>query len=439
MKATPRRQDKSPRTAPAVALGFFVIGILCLIASLGILFIHPQITSGEPYRTEVVAFAALVSFGFVGSFVFGAAYVISPVMSENRLFSERLAIIHLLLHGVGIGWLVVTYGGMQFLENPKFGFFSGIGLLLVGALIHIFNLIATASRLNQWEPEQLTLMAALFWLGITAVLGISLLLAHWMPTALYAPIVLLKAHAPLGMVGFLWLSLLGFSLKLFNLFLVSGKTAGVLSWIGWSSVNAALMISVPVLLMKSGTGVTISMALLCIGSFCYLGDIVRLWLAAQRPTDWALTGSFIGLLSGFLLLAWVLLGMPFPGGEGNPSVIREVAFVFFIVGIFGSFTLTMLGLSMRLIPLLVWQLRCASLTGSDAPSEPADLIGHGAGIGLMICLVAAWIYLAAGQWTQSVVGAQLGAVCLFCGLYWFLWSLRPAFKAFVFGIPPRLQ
>jgi hypothetical protein len=441
MKARTRTQFESDRTGPAVALGFFVIGILCLIASLGILSIHPQIAGGEPYRTEVVAFAALVSFGFVGSFVFGAAYVISPIMATHRLFSERLAMVHLLFHGVAIGWLLVTYGGMQFLENPRIGFFIGIGLLLVGALVFIFNLLTTASKLNRWEPEQLTLMAALFWLGITAVLGISLLLAPWMPAALHDPMELLQAHAPLALVGFLWLSLLGFSLKLFKLFLVSEKTASVLSWIGWVCVNAALMIFVPVLLHDQavggrGVGVTMAMALLCIGSFCYLADIVRLWLAAQRPVNWALTGAFIGLLGGFALLAWALVGMPFTGAKDNPSEIREVTFVFFVVGIFGSFTLTMLGLGMRLIPFLIWQLRCAPLAEHERVPQPADLVGHGAGVGLTICLVAAWIYLAIGQWTQSAVGAQLGAVCLFCGLYWFLWSLRPSLKVFVFGIPP---
>lgn len=125
------------RTTPAVALGFFTIGTLSLIAALGILSMHPQITGGEVYRAETVSFAALVCFGFVGSFVFGAAYVISPVMANSSLFSERLTVAHLLLHGLGIAWLITVFAGMPFLENPQFGFFSGIILLLAGALIHI--------------------------------------------------------------------------------------------------------------------------------------------------------------------------------------------------------------------------------------------------------------------------------------------------------------
>lgn len=427
------------RTTPAVALGFFTIGTLSLIAALGILSIHPQITGGEVYRAETVSFAALVCFGFVGSFVFGAAYVISPVMANSSLFSERLAVAHLLLHGLGMAWLITVFAGMPFLENPQFGFFSGIILLLLGALLHIFNLLTTASRQNRWEPEQLTLIAALFWLGVTAVLGISLILAPWMPSVWHDPMDLLEAHAPLALFGFLWLSLLGFALKLFNMFLVSKKNAGPLSWAGWVCVNAALFAMVPILLFMQGAGLSFLLGLLAFGSLCYLADIVRLWLAAQRPLDWAMTGAFLGLFSGFILLGWGLIGAPLPGSEETAPVLRELTLVFFVLGIFGSFTLTMLGLSMRLIPFLVWQLRCAPFVGSEEVPQPKELVGRGGGVGLMICLVAAWAYLAAGQWSGSIAGAQLGAVCLFCGVYWFLWSLRPAFKVFVFGTRPIPQ
>ena len=56
------------RLAPSVALGFFIIGILSLGATLAILLIHPQIAFGDSYRVDFLAFAALVGFGFIGSF-----------------------------------------------------------------------------------------------------------------------------------------------------------------------------------------------------------------------------------------------------------------------------------------------------------------------------------------------------------------------------------
>jgi len=437
IKPSKIKPNEKSRTAPAVALGFFVIGFLCLVASLGILLIHPQITGGDPYRIEALGFGALVSFGFVGSFVFGAAYMISPVMASSSLFSDRLALLHLLLHGLGLGWLVVVFGGMNFMHNPQAGMLAGIGLLLVGAGLHILDLLLTASRYNRWEPEQLTLMTALFWLGITSILGMAILLSPLFPLVWHDPIDLLEAHAPLALVGFLWLSLLGFSLKLFNMFLISEKSAGLLSWAGWALVNIALMGFVPILLMAQGRGLTVAMVLLSIGSLCYLADIVRLWSAARRPMDWALTGSFVGLLTGFTLFAWVVAGMPFPALEGSGFGVRENTRIFFVIGIFGTFTLTMLGLALRLVPFLIWQLRCAPLAGKRKVPEPRDLITRGASLAMMICLIAAWGYLAAGQWVQSPIGAQLGAVCLFCGLLWFLWILLPALKIFVYGIDPE--
>lgn len=83
-------QLEKTRLAPSVALGFFIVGLLSLAATLAILLIHPQIAFGDPYRLEFLAFAALTSFGFIGSFAFGSAYVIAPVMGGNSLFNDRL-------------------------------------------------------------------------------------------------------------------------------------------------------------------------------------------------------------------------------------------------------------------------------------------------------------------------------------------------------------
>lgn len=121
---TSLQYENSP-TGPAVSLGFFGIGFFSLCAALGILELHPGITLGDPYRTEALGFAALVGLGFVGSFVFAAAYMVSPVMAGGRLFSDRVAAAHLLLHAVGLGWLIVVFGGMEFLEAPKTDFTRG--------------------------------------------------------------------------------------------------------------------------------------------------------------------------------------------------------------------------------------------------------------------------------------------------------------------------
>lgn len=295
------------------------------------------------------------------------------------------------------------------------------------------DLLATASRHNRWEPEQLTLLAALFWLGIGGILASAVLLHNWIPFLTREPIELLEAHAPLGVVGFLWLSLLGFSLKLFNMFLVSEKTAGPLSWIGCALANIALLLLVPVFFYTGGEDLGLVNGLLLAGTVAYLADIVRLWLAARRPIDWALTGAFFGLLTGVALFVWAVLGLSFAGvGEG--SGFRGNARGLFVIGVFGTFSITMLALSMRVIPFLVWQIRCAPLAGRRPVPQPKELRHPAASAAVVVCLTAAWLYLAAGQWTSSSAGARLGGLCLLVGLFWFFVTILPALKAFVFGV-----
>lgn len=434
MKTTTQAfQLEKTRLAPSVALGFFIVGLLSLAATLAILLIHPQIAFGDPYRLEFLAFAALTCFGFIGSFAFGSAYVIAPVMGGSSLFNDRLTFYHLMLHGGGLACLILVFGGMNFLDQPEIGLSVGIGIILLGAGVHIINLLATASRRNRWEPEQITLIAALFWLSLLGVLGAAVLVHHFRPFLERDPLMLLESHATLGLVGFLWLGLMGGCLKLFNMFLVTDKAPGTLSWIGWTMTNFALMVFVP-LQLGSAPDLLLSIAigLLLLGSLFYLADIVRIWLGARAPYDWALSGAFAGLISGLLLVLWVFLGSPLMGAE--EPVFNELGRVLFLLGAFGTFATVIVGLGMHLVPFLVWQIRCAPQVGRREVPAPKALESTGCPSAVVICLTTAWPYLALSQWADSPVGTQLAALCMAVGLFWFIRSLMPAFRVFVYGI-----
>jgi len=177
---------------------------------------------------------------------------------------------------------------------------------------------------------------------------------------------------------------------------------------------------------------TIAIGLLLLGSLFYLTDIVRIWLAARAPYDWALGGAFAGLVSGLLLLLWVWLGSPMSGTE--ELALNELGRVLFLLGAFGTFAAVIVGLGMHLVPFLVWQIRCAPQVGRREVPPPKALESTGCPAAAVICLTAAWPYLALSQWTSSPVGAQLAALCMAVGLFWFVRSLMPAFRVFVYGI-----
>jgi len=437
MKSSPESPNirfETVRAAPVVSLGFFVIGILSLIASTAVLGLHPSVAFEDSEQMEFLSFAALIGMGFVGSFVFGAAYLVAPVMGGATLYSERGAHLHLLLHGAGLGCLVIVLGGMNFMENPQAGLAFGLCLVLAGAAIHIANLLATASRFNRWEPEQLTLVSGLFWLGLSALAGGAVLVNNWFPFLETDSMKLLRYHAPLGVVGFLWLSLIGIALKAFNLFLVSEKSAGFLSWIGWALVNLALMALVPFYLIGNEVLPLYATGAIFVGSLFYIGDVVRLWLAARRPIDWALSGSFIGLLTGLVPFVWILAGMPGFGVEEGGITSNDAARIIFLVGVLGTFAVVLPGLAMRLLPFLVWQIRCAPLVARQSVLPPSALIGRSPAAGAIICLIAGWAYLVAAQWWSSPAGIQIAVVCWAVGLFWFVVSIHPAIRAFVYGV-----
>jgi hypothetical protein len=177
---------------------------------------------------------------------------------------------------------------------------------------------------------------------------------------------------------------------------------------------------------------SIAVGMLLLGSLFYVADIVRIWVGARAPYDWSLSGAFAGLVSGLFLLLWVFLGSPLM--EPDRLVFNEVGRVLFLLGAFGTFAVVIVGLGMHLVPFLIWQIRCAPQVGRREVPPPKALESSGSPAAAVICLIAAWPYLALSQWTGSPVGAQLAAVCMTVGLFWFIRSLMPALRVFVYGI-----
>jgi hypothetical protein len=420
------------RTAPAVAFAFIALGMTSFAAIIALLIAHPAIPLEDLPRPAFLGFAALILCGFVSSLVFAMGYLVSPVMATASLFSARLSVIHLALHTLGLGFLALALVGAGLLDGPGVALHTGLVLILSGAVCFLVNHLATASRQNRWDPEQVTFVFSLFWLGLGLTMALTAVLRGSVPFFGYNSLAWAEAYAPIGLIGFVWLSLLGFALQIFSMFLVSTKRAGALSWIGLVLVNGALLVAGALASLQSSPLLTAIAGAVLLGSLFYLADILRLWMAAKRPLSGALLGAFAGLLLGAGLCAWAAFGLPSPVEETSSGGGDRAVFVLGALGVFAAVSICFL---YDLVPFLIWQLRCAPLVGLQTVPTAEALRHRGAAAGLVPCLLLASVYLAAGQWTQTALATQLAGLCLLVASIWFAWALRPSLRAFVFGIP----
>jgi hypothetical protein len=426
MNQSPISPPSSPRpTATLVCLGFFALGILSFWAGTATMFRHPEMLFGEPYRPEVLTMVHLMILGWVSSLIFGAGYMILPVMAAVRLWSLRLAWIHLILHAVGMPWMLTGFVLMDFAEVGHGG-----TAVFVGMILFIINLVKTASRFNRWEPAQITFIDALFWLLVTSGLAMGMMVNKYIPIFRLEPQSLIAIHAHLGLIGFLWMILLGASLKLFPMFLISKRNPGVFSWVGCILLNIGLLMIVLTVMTGQESSRNLVIGAILLGSLSYVIDVGRVWLSSQRNKDWGVYSALTGLVFGIVLIAWA-----WHGGMADESIMAEglrgQARIYFALALFGPFTFAIFGMGTRIIPFLSWQLRYAPRVGREVLPTVRDLVREEGLFPLWVSLVCGWLFLAMGLLSGEVFGVQIGLMLFLVATGWFFYVLLPALRTMV--------
>lgn len=420
-----------------VALGFYLLGLACLITLLGIVITIPTVLTGDPYRPEVLALAVLAVSGFIASCLFAVLYSVSSLLSGAPLWSRGLANWHLALHAFGLGLMVAAFAGREFLQQPFTGVIAGGACVLLGMLLLALNLIVTASRENRWQPAQLTVLSAIFWLLIAVSMGLAMVFTDMLPRFGGDPIRILEIQAHVGMAGFFWLGLLGCSLILLSMFVVGDHAAGWASWTGCVLLNLILLVMVPIILASREPPVALLAGAILAASCFYLIDIIAILSSGKRGPGSVSLAILASLLSGMVLIGWMSAGMQ----PANPAAtellpLRESARIYFGLAVFGTFVLFVLGSASRLIPFLVWRLRCLPWLGTPGLPEPAQLFNRASLFPMLICALAGAGYFAAGQIHNQSAGMQIGALCLLVATGWLLHAVLPAMRAFLLGIAP---
>ena len=241
-KARASTLDPRPSTTSIrLPLAFILTGLAALLLGAGGLVAQPSILASYHYNQYVIALTHLFVLGFLGSIVMGAMYQLVPVALETKLYSERLARWQFAFHLVGVIGMVWMFWKWDLKQVGHFG-----TVLTMGVGLFVFNLAQTLRRVPKWNVTATAVAAALFWISLTVIAGLSIAtgkctyestsglatlggvktlvsglrtLAGFMSN--FDAISAMHAHAHLGGVGFFTLLIVGVSCKLIPMFVLS--------------------------------------------------------------------------------------------------------------------------------------------------------------------------------------------------------------------------
>ena len=175
IRPTPARTAPSTTplgaNAPSVKLplAFMLTGIAALVLGVVWLVAQPAVLASYHYNQSVIAATHLFVLGWICSIIMGAMYQLVPVALETKLYSERLARWQFALHLVGFIGMVWMF---RVWNMKQVGHFASVFAIGVG--LFVFNLVQTLRRVPKWNVTATAVSAALFWISVTVIAGLSI-------------------------------------------------------------------------------------------------------------------------------------------------------------------------------------------------------------------------------------------------------------------------
>ena len=365
MTARPRPADSPPLwlVAPfflAAPFGLIAGGLLLATSNSDAL-----VAINLP-RTVAITHAAVI--GWIATTIMGAVYQLGPVVVGGKLLWERLARFQFVVHCLAVAWFVLAVRAW----NTEMMAVAGV-LLALSFTLFVVNASACVIQAKARSVTRAYLAAGLVFLAAAFSLGLTyaMTLRHlWFPITLGR----LSAHAHIGLVGFIGLTLMGVSYQLVPMFAVVQHARQRLG-------RSALIVTVASLVVfalgvGAGAGPWLRVALaaaMAVGPSLWAIDQVHLLRnRGKRRLDVQGYGTYLSVV---FLGVTVALGLG--AAWGTPATPNDEParwlLAYGIAGVGGWAGLSLVGNSYKILPFLLWFHRYLPRVGSGPVPVTADI------------------------------------------------------------------
>lgn len=353
---------------PARVLPWLYFGCawICLATAFGAIVWDPRGTAGFFYHARLAGIVHLVTLGWITLSILGALYVVGPIALRMPMPARRADAFAFAAVVIGIVGMVAHF----WLE--LFGGMAWSGLLVAAGILHVGGRVVGGLR-HAPVHGAVKLHIRLAFANIAAAATAGVLLGfdkvhHFLPGYVLANVV---AHAHLAAIGWVSMMVVGVAYRMLPMLLPARPPRG------------RTMYASAILLQTGATGLFVTLVLQSQWVALYAATTVAgfaafaihigvMLMRRARPAvdlpspDYAIRHVFLAL--GSLAVA-AALGIVLAVSDMSEGTLR-IALAYGVFGLVGFLAQMIVGVQLRLLPLLAWFTAARDTAGPRSLASP---------------------------------------------------------------------
>lgn len=409
-----RVRPENPFTGPSVwlPLRYLIAGQIALLLALVLAVMHAGDLLAFYYQGHLLAITHLITLGWITTTIMGASFLVAPLIFSTPLYSERLGRWQFPPWLLGIA--IMTF---CFWTGRYRGLAAGALLVLVAIAMYLVNLSLTFRRIPRKDVAIPYLVAALTYLAATAILGNLMAFDKVLDFLGGQVIATIQGHAHLAALGWVSLMILGVGQKMIPLLTASTPEEVRRSRRRFWLLNLGI-IGLFLSLVTRSRWVMLFGLVVVVGWASALWRLSRPWREGKSPRrDWSTTHVLAAF--GCLVMA-TLLGLILASGmAGDGELAARAGMVYAFLGLIGWITLMIIGMSYRVIPLLVWLHRYAPIVHDQPVPRVDELYSERWQVWSFLLLAAGVGLTSTALLFEFLTGLRVGLLLLSAGVMLF--------------------
>ncbi len=377
--------------SPFVVVPHFAIGAaFWLVVSL-LIVLFPDSLSQHFFNPKLLAMTHLLVLGFITMVIFGALYQLIPVIMEEKLHSEKLAISSLFTLTSGTIFLAYSFWNSSF---NNLLFFSAF-LLLLSVILFAVNVFKTGLKSVKKNTEKKFIVTSLLWLLFTVLIGVLMTLNLVFPFLKISHLEVLKLHAHVGIIGWILQLIIGVGSKLLPMFMVSHNLNEKKLKIAYYLINIGLIVGTISVFLEIGFFVNLSVIVVIIGVLSFLSFIYEAFSKRiKKKLDIGMKQTLIAFLTFVISLFLVLLIISKISIFESISIQLNISYiVFLLVGFISSL---IMGQTYKTLPFIIWLKVYRNKLGKGKIPLPIELYSRNIATAQLLMFILGFFILMIG-------------------------------------------
>lgn len=319
-----------------------------MIACILLLFSSDSFNQNH-FSPKLLAITHTMALGWGTMIIMGASHQLVPVLIENKIYSNSLALFSFYLLAIGLPLLVYGFITFNMGDVSKWGG----RLILLSIISYVINLAMSIYKSKAENIHILFVFIASIWLLLTALFGLALIYNFTSNLLPNDSLMYLPMHAHAGIVGWFLLIIIGVGSRLIPMFLISKyqntktlKTILIL-------INIAMLLyiltykgSITIYTFIAASFIVISILLFI--NYCRKAYKARI----KKKLDNQIKISLLSvlLMSVPVIILSIILWLNYQSDSSNNNLVISYGFIIF----FGWITAIILGMTFKTLPFIIW-------------------------------------------------------------------------------------